>query len=196
MLKFNSVTEKYDMYWVSSGLPKEMVDIIESELRQTFNVSEDTLDYGIVGDGVNLNTRKSKIQFISASTWIGAMCYYFVDIANKENFNYNINLFDNNQIQYTTYAEGEFYNWHNDTVKPDPNGIIRKLSFSMQLSDPSEYEGGDVQILSSTTNELFTLPKERGVISVFDSSLKHRVLKVKKGQRKSLVGWVTGPRFV
>jgi PKHD-type hydroxylase len=196
MLKFNSVTEKFDMYWVSSGLPKEIVDIIEKEIKETFNVSEDTLDYGVVGDGVNLNTRKSKIQFISASTWIGAMCHYFVDIANKENFNYNINLFDSNQIQYTTYAEGEYYNWHTDSTKPDPNGITRKLSFIMQLSDPSEYEGGDVQILSSANNELFVLPKERGVISVFDSSLKHRVLKIKSGHRKSLVGWISGPRFI
>ena len=114
----------------------------------------------------------------------------------KENFNYNIHSFDQNQIQYTTYSEGEFYNWHTDSTNPDSNGDIRKLSFTLQLSDPSEYEGGDVQIMSSAGNELFTVPKERGVITVFDSSLKHRVLKVKKGNRKSLVGWILGPRFV
>lgn len=196
MLKFNSITEKFDMYWVNTGLPKEMVDIIENELSSTFNVNEDNLDYGIVEGGINLNIRKSKVQFIPSTTWIGAMCYYFVDIANRDNFNYNIQSFDNDSIQYTTYTEGEYYNWHNDTNKPDPNGITRKLSFVLQLSDPSEYEGGDVQILSSASDKLFTLPKDRGVFSVFDSSLKHRVLKVKRGCRKSLVGWITGPRFV
>ncbi len=196
MLKFNSPSEKFDMYWVSTGLPKDIVDIIEKELKNSFNVNEDELDYGSTGSGVNLDIRKSKIQFINSSTWIGAMCYYFITIANKENFNYNIQSFDQNQIQYTTYSEGEFYNWHTDAINPYSNGDIRKLSFTLQLSDPSEYEGGDVQIMSSSSNELFTVPKERGVIAVFDSSLKHRVLKVKKGNRKSLVGWILGPRFV
>lgn len=196
MLKFNSPAEKFDMYWVSTGLPKDIVDIIEKELKNNFNVNEDELDYGMAGGGVNLDVRKSKVQFINSSTWVGAMCHYFITIANKENFNYNIDSFDQNQIQYTTYSEGEFYGWHTDSINPCPNGDIRKLSFTLQLSDPSEYEGGDVQIMSSASNELFTVPKERGVITVFDSSLKHRVLKVKKGNRKSLVGWILGPRFV
>jgi len=196
MLRFNSVTEKFDMYWVSTGLPKEMVDIIENELPRSYDVNEDTLDYGTVGNRVNLNIRKSKVKFIPTTTWIGALCYYFVDIANKDNFQYNIASFQDNTIQYTTYTEGEFYNWHNDTDSPDPNGMTRKLSFILQLSDPDEYEGGTVQILTSSSNELLTVPKERGVITVFDSSLKHRVLKIKSGLRKSLVGWVVGPRFV
>lgn len=196
MLKYNSITEKFDMYWFNTGLPKEMVDIIEKELSQTFDVSDKTMDYGIAGGQINLNIRKSKIKFISANTWIGSMCYYFISLANKDNFNYNIQFFDQDKIQYTSYSKGEYYNWHTDSSKPDPHGIIRKLSFTLQLSDPSEYEGGDLQILSSSSNELITAPKERGVITIFDSSLKHRVKKVKSGCRKSLVGWVMGPRFV
>ena len=196
MLKYNTITEKFDLYWYNTGLPKDMVDIIEKELKETFDVSKDNMDYGSAGGDVNLNVRKSKVQFISAETWIGALCYYFVNLANKNNFNYDIGFFENHNIQYTLYEEGEYYNWHTDSNKPDPNGIMRKLSFVMQLSDPEEYEGGDVQILSSASNELITLPKERGVVCVFDSSLKHRVRKVKKGCRKSLVGWINGPRFV
>jgi len=196
MLKFNSITEKFDMYWFNTGLPKEMVDIIEKEIKETFDVSENTMDYGSAGGEINLDIRKSKIKFIPASTWIGALCYYFISLANEDNFNYDIKYFDGDGIQYTSYSEGEYYNWHNDSSKPDPNGIIRKLSFTLQLSDPSEYEGGEVQILSSATNELITIPKERGVITVFDSSLRHRVKKIKSGCRKSLVGWVMGPRFV
>lgn len=196
MLKYNAITEKFDMYWYNTGLPKEIVDIIERELINTHGISNEMLDYGSAGGEINLNVRKSKVQFISAETWVGGLCYYFVQLANKINFNYNIDHFENGNIQYTTYSEGEFYNWHTDSDKPDPNGIIRKLSFIMQLSDPNDYEGGDVQILSSASNQLITVPKERGIISVFDSSLKHRVRKIKKGNRKSLVGWIKGPRFV
>lgn len=64
----------------------------------------------------------------------------------------------------------------------------------MQLSDEDEYEGGELQLLDPT-GHLYTVPKERGTISIFDSRLSHRVRKVKSGCRKSLVGWVVGPRW-
>jgi PKHD-type hydroxylase len=39
------------------------------------------------------------------------------------------------------------------------------------------------------------MPKQKGTIAFFDSRTPHRVKKVKSGVRKSLVGWVIGPRF-
>ena len=71
-------------------------------------------------------------------------------------------------MQYTRYGEGQFYGWHNDAglatqYKPVAVGnrmeglgqdfvnenieMVRKLSFAMQLSDPDDYEGGNVQLL-------------------------------------------------
>ena len=71
---------------------------------------------------------------------------------------------------------------------------IRKLSFSLQLSDPKDYTGGEVQFLDNNGKTFFA-PKQRGTMIVFDSRTKHRVRKVKSGMRKSLVGWVVGPRW-
>ena len=72
--------------------------------------------------------------------------------------------------------------------------LVRKLSFAMQLSDPDDYEGGNVQLLDEA-GSTYIAPRKKGSIMLFDSRTQHRVLKVTKGVRKSLVGWVLGPRW-
>jgi PKHD-type hydroxylase len=71
---------------------------------------------------------------------------------------------------------------------------VRKLSFAMQLSDPDDYEGGNVQLLDEA-GKSYIAPRQRGSIMLFDSRTQHRVHKVTKGVRKSMVGWVLGPRW-
>ena len=72
--------------------------------------------------------------------------------------------------------------------------IIRKLSFSIQLSDPDDYEGGNLQLMDEN-NKSYIAPRQRGTIILFDSRTPHRVQKVRSGERKSIVGWVVGPRW-
>ena len=72
--------------------------------------------------------------------------------------------------------------------------VCRKLSFSLILSDPSEYEGGQFQIMSYN-NKMYEVPQEKGNLIIFDSQAVHRVRPIKSGVRKSLVGWVIGPRW-
>ncbi len=71
---------------------------------------------------------------------------------------------------------------------------VRKLSFSLLLSDPDTYEGGNLQLLDEC-GKPYIVPRKRGTIVLFDSRTQHRVQKVKSGVRKSIVGWVVGPRF-
>jgi PKHD-type hydroxylase len=71
---------------------------------------------------------------------------------------------------------------------------VRKLSFSLQLSDPEDYTGGEVQFMDNSRKTYFA-PKQRGTLIMFDSRTPHRVRKVKSGMRKSLVGWVVGKRW-
>ena len=120
-----------------------------------------------------------------------------------------------NQCNTLRYSEGQFYGWHNDAglatqYKPVSVGnrndglaqdfvnenieLVRKLSFAMQLSDPDDYEGGNVQLLDEAGNS-YIVPRKRGTIVLFDSRTQHRVLKVTKGTRKSIVGWTVGPRW-
>jgi len=94
-------------------------------------------------------------------------------------------------LQFTHYqAPGGFYGKHLDKGL---NGLIRKLSFVIQLSDPSEYEGGE--LLLHLGSEPTRIKRKRGYITVFPSFSLHEVSPVTKGERYSLVGWITGPPF-
>ena len=73
------------------------------------------------------------------------------------------------------------------------NNAVRKLSFSVQLSDPDSYKGGD--LLLKISNEPTSVKRTRGAVIFFPSYILHEVTPVKQGVRKSLVGWVTGPRW-
>lgn len=94
-------------------------------------------------------------------------------------------------LQFTYYkAPGGFYGKH---VDRGCHGITRKLSAVIQLSDPSEYEGGE--LLLHIASEPIKIPKKIGYLTVFPSFHLHEVAPVIKGERYSLVGWITGPNF-
>ena len=104
---------------------------------------------------------------------------------------YQFDLWDVEPLQYTVYSEGGYYGWHMD-LGPGP-AQRRKLSLTIQLSDPSEYEGGDFE--AQTGSEVITGPKERGTVIAFPSWIIHRVTPVTRGIRRSLVVWATGEPF-
>ena len=74
------------------------------------------------------------------------------------------------------------------------NELVRKISFSLQLSDPDDYEGGNIQFIDES-DKSYIAPRQKGSLIIFDSRTKHRVCKVRSGVRKSIVGWVVGPRW-
>ena len=95
-------------------------------------------------------------------------------------------------MQYARYGTGKgHYDWHID-AGPGATSL-RKLSIIIQLSDEAEYEGGDVEFQAA--GPVTRLPRTRGTLVVFSPFLLHRVTQVTRGERKSLVAWVTGPPF-
>lgn len=95
-------------------------------------------------------------------------------------------------FQYTVYEgdAGGHYDWHCDTGKTiEP----RKISLTLQLSEPSAYEGGE--LLLEAGEGQFRAHKARGTLVAFPSYIMHRVTPVTAGVRKSLVVWVAGPPF-
>lgn len=96
-------------------------------------------------------------------------------------------------FQYTIYnSNNDHYDWHMD--KGNTNSSPRKLSIVVQLSDPSEYEGGDLQFWVGGDAPI-TAEKKKGLAYVFPSYILHRVTPVTRGTRKSLVVWVAGNKF-
>ena len=116
-------------------------------------------------------------------------------IAQSANKHYNFSLSNIQDIQYTRYkAEVKgFYGWHFDSMldnfMPDTD---RKLSISVQLSNPDEYKGGNLEFRKDKLHKKY---KEIGTAIVFPSFLEHRVTPVTKGERTSLVSWIEGEKF-
>lgn len=94
-------------------------------------------------------------------------------------------------FQFTKYtAPGGKYGRHIDS---SPGALIRKLSFTVQLSDPKDYEGGDLCLHLSDKPEV--MKRDRGYVALFPSYVLHEVTPVTKGTRYSLVSWITGKPF-
>lgn len=203
----------YQSTWYFSDIPKDLIANIESDLTGSFQ--EQMGDSKLMGDALNRDKRNSKNAWVPTTHWTAGFVWHYVERANRENFLYDIRNIDGESMQFTQYAEGEFYGWHNDAgisghYKPVSVGnhhegrtqdylnekleLVRKLSFVVQLSDPDDYEGGNLQLLAEDGKSYFA-PRKRGTVVVFDSRTQHRVLKVTGGLRKSLVGWVVGPRW-
>lgn len=202
--------------WYFTDIPQDLIDIVEKDCLDNFDPH--LHDSMLSGDIVNKEKRNSKNAWISTNHWIGGFIWHYVQKANRENFLYDLTNIDGESIQYTSYSEGQFYNWHNDMglsqcYRPMSTGSnrsnhdeqitdylarniesIRKLSFVLQLSSPDDYEGGNLQLISDNGESYFA-PRQKGTMIFFDSRTQHRVLKVTKGVRKSLVGWVCGPRW-
>ena len=84
-----------------------------------------------------------------------------------------------------------FYRWHVDN-NMQSDVPPRKLSMTVQLSDPSEYTGGELQLHDG---EVQTAVNSRGHVIIFPSYVLHRVQPVTSGTRRSLVVWANGPGF-
>jgi PKHD-type hydroxylase len=95
--------------------------------------------------------------------------------------------------QFTEYPKGGFYEWHMDAdVNCQYEPPVRKISMTILLSNPSEFVGGDLEFMTEGNKPPHLV---QGQAIFFDSMIRHRVSKVKKGIRRSLVMWFGGPPF-
>lgn len=206
----------FSSYYYSTQLPpsitQEIIHSCESYISPT---QKSTINHKYSNNFQDLAIRSSYTKWISCESWIAAFIFYYIKKVNDHNFLYDINDFDSQLLQYTTYTTNDFYHWHVDnniqseSVQSIPiinsakltnpkdfvsnSNHVRKLSFSLILSPPSDYTGGVLQFHDYKSS--WTIDNSLGTLVVFDSTLPHRVTKVTSGIRKSLVGWVLGPRW-
>lgn len=138
--------------------------------------------------------RKSNVAFLDMSEWSWLYDKLCVAINQANTINFNKLLYAIEALQFGEYDSKYrgFYGPHKDSGFDIQNGLVRSLSFSMQLSEPDEYTGGELKIYHD--NNVYIANKKIGCINFFDSNLFHEVTPVTSGFRKSLVGWVIGPR--
>ena len=183
-------------YGINNLINTPLWNLIQKELNSSNLEWEDG---AVGGEGYSKNTRKSKIAWIS-DAYLREQLFYSVDLYNKQNWNYDLDGCD--LVQYGTYSDGGFYDWHVDEeAEIEPiNGkyLVRKLSMTIWLNDPDEYEGGefDIEIKNPKSEVRYeTLKLSKGSIVIFPSDKWHRVRPVTSGVRKSLVTWFRGPPF-
>lgn len=138
--------------------------------------------------------RSSRIAWfegVAENKWIYDRIQQIAMLINAMSYRFDLTGFSE-RMQYSVYegTQQGHYDWH---VDQGPIGIRRKLSLTVQLSDPSQYEGGDLQLYAG--NLIQNAPRDRGMLIAFPSYVLHRVAPVTAGTRKSLVIWITGPQF-
>tara|TARA_B100001778_G_scaffold76218_1_gene61362 strand:+ start:283 stop:825 length:543 start_codon:yes stop_codon:yes gene_type:complete len=178
--------------WYETEIPEELVSLIERESKPY----DDVVKVATVREGEVYETRDAQTSWIPATSWVGGFCMSYVLKSNRENFMYDVEGIDGDSIQYTVYEKGQYYNWHQDADNTVPlqEGRLRKLSFILQLSSPDDYQGGNIE-MKNTDEDIYLVPRRRGTFIVFDSRTPHRVTEVTGGIRKTLVGWVMGPKW-
>ena len=148
---------------------------------------------GTAGGTVDTKTRTSHINWIPFAK-MQEMYKVIENIMLKTNSNHF--GFDGMRLtepaQYTEYPTGGFYDWHIDSdVNCANEPPIRKISMTCLLSPENEFEGGGLELMSDGK---IVRPKQ-GQAIFFASFIRHRVIPISKGIRKSLVMWFGGPSF-
>ena len=137
--------------------------------------------------------RKSKVMNLldtDANAWIYDRLLDIAKAYNTQCFGFDITGFRYN-LQIARYGVGDFFDWHLDFGAGEISH--RKISMTVQLSNPEDYEGGDLEFMYG--NEVYTVPRTLGTIVIFPSFILHRVTEITKGTRESIVGWVAGPPY-
>lgn len=165
-----------------------------SELDAIIRIGEKIqMEKGTTGGGSSPKVRDSYVSWMfpnEITGWIFERLEGVVKNVNEQFFRFDLDGFFQG-FQFTKYtAPGQHYTWHVDRG----HGMgVRKLSLSVLLSDPDDYEGGDLELKFGEDPQ--RAERKRGIITLFPSYALHRVTPVTKGTRYSLVAWVSGPSF-
>lgn len=180
--------------------------LLESEIKK---IEEYCIEHGVEESKVidqegnlipDTSVRKSntKMHHINdENKWIFQKLADGAGYINSNGYKYDLTGFD--YFQYTEYeGEGSEYQYHIDMLLgpavPDGMTMPRKLSFSLILSDPEEYEGGEFNFKWGSI-DVVKADQPRGRLLAFPSWMMHQVAPLKSGKRRSLVFWALGPRF-
>lgn len=177
-------------YWRWEGaLSKEFCEFTLQQIDWA------TLEQGTVlreREIVDSVQRKTDVVWQDPLQPLGCIARAYMGIANQSaGWGYSLDRQEPTQIGRYKSSDRGHYDWHIDAASPK-DGIQRKLSISILLSDPSEFEGGELQFKEIEDQKILT---KQGSIVVFPSFIEHRVTPVTKGDRYSAVTWASGPSF-
>ena len=167
---------------------KKQCDAITNQAVEELWMSGET-----IGGGVNKKVRHVEQQVlpINEKGWPLTRILELAKQANSARYKFDMAGFlDVDAPMLMKYEKGGHYDWHVDTG----NAVChRKLSFTIQLSDSKDYQGGDIEFIGSKVDTKAF--RQKGICIIYPSFLPHRITKVTKGIRHAIVGWIHGPTF-
>jgi len=214
--------ENYYYYFQSALSPKFCDEILDYGKRHTLSNALTHVDDPSGGDFKTdltqmtddeknhvLSKRKSNIAWLD-DAWIYKEIQPYIREPNAM-AGWNFDWDYSETAQFTKYDVGQFYGWYADghprpyqgkDKNPNELGKIRKLSVTVSLNDPSEYDGGNLEFSFRNNKDYDDNPEKaihtcleirpKGSIVVFPSFVWHRVTPVTRGTRYSLVMWNLG----
>lgn len=175
--------------------PDECDQIVK--LGELFEFHKAKIGGGEERDGVvDEDYRDTDITWIEPNDktyWIFDRMNEIVAYLNFMHFQMDLDRFDG--FQYSKYKIGGHYKRHNDVVHNPDHGLYRKLSMSVMLTDPEEYEGGALVLdVNGNRDTPFKVKPKKGEMILFYSHIPHMVEPVTSGKRISLVTWALGEK--
>ena len=153
-------------------------------------------DAGLVRGRRNESIRTARIAWLDDkcdADWVFARMTGTVIAANRQHFNFELNEFaERVQIAFYSADQSGHFDWHVD-IGAGAFASRRKLTLVAQLSDPSHYSGGCLELNANGRIEVARTVQGDAVI--FPSFVLHRVMEVTDGIRYSLTAWIHGPAF-
>ena len=192
-------------WWIPEALTPQQCDQIDLAAATIPQI--EGIHFGDTG-----GDRSSQISWIYDESISEIICAW-IRQANKEaGWYYDLQIPE--AVQYTRYLEGDQYEWHIDgnqdqhaarklvptaknpiplniTPFPELQGTVRKLSATINLSDPQDYSGGELQIRCYDQLHVFN-DAPKGSIVEFTSFIEHRVTPIPFGKRFAAVMWYNG----
>lgn len=154
------------------------------------------------GRRVDPEVRRVEVRGVEADHWSSGLITRFAELANQQVWNLDYTQLEA-PFSLLRYEDASHFDWHVDVEgsgthpgAEDAATSERKLSVTVNLSDPADYDGGIVEF-ADAHGALMSFPElaERGSVVVFPSTTLHRVTPLTRGVRWAMVGWLLGPRL-
>jgi len=181
--------EYYPYAWHDGIFNEEEIDSI-AQVGKSLEIER--------GNGEDPNVmeyRRSHVSWIpanQANSWLYQRMSFYVNDMNQRFFQFDLDRIERMQFTHYESKENGTYDKHIDPITWSlPHN--RKLSVVVQLTDPKEYEGGELILYNGRDG--IRIEKKKGLAIFFPSYTLHECTPVTKGERSSLVAWIHGPPF-
>ena len=193
---FNPQSNWNNFYYFKNVFNDQAIRELENMVHTKYKFSKGRTGVRELGmDTDSYETNNRDIAYLNPephTKWLYDILFPLVLEANSNLFHFDIDIVTD-PIHYVIYPEdGGHLDWHMDVGAHGVNK--RKIATTVQLSDPSEYDGGEFEIWFGG-KESVVVPREKGDVICFPAFCMHRVRPIKRGKRKALVFWTGGRPF-